>query len=113
VLLGPRREIHIIDPNDVDDKLGAALMRFPEVRELEVTVQLAETPGREAWTQLCARLRTLPHLQKLELGGTGLTDEAMAQFANHPRSCVAPPSSKVASLPRSRKPSPRFPGLRT
>jgi hypothetical protein len=79
---GPIREISVYDFEGFDGDLGAALLRMSSLRRVE----LYSTEGTESeWALVCTRLRALPHLEELEIGGRQLTDGAIAPLAGHPR----------------------------
>lgn len=66
------------------DELGAALARFEYLRRLAIFENEDSVPTEADWTTLCARLRTLPHLEEIELGGAQITDAALSRLAGHP-----------------------------
>ena len=63
--------------------LGAALSRFPELRDLSVSDLYDDGPTEAEWTRFCGRLLTIPNLERLEIGGSWLTDAAIAPLAHH------------------------------
>jgi hypothetical protein len=83
---GPIEEIIIGYPEKFrGDALGAALARFPRLRYFCVE-ELDEKGLTESdWTLLCRRLRDLPQLEEVELGGPTLTNAALAPLAGHPK----------------------------
>ncbi len=66
------------------DNLGAALARFPELRFFGVFENEDTGPGESEWTALCRRLRALPRLEEIELGGSWITDAAIEPLGGHP-----------------------------
>lgn len=82
---GPMRAISIYDPEAFRGDLGAALARFPELQRVSVDGSEGEKYPTEAeWMLLCTRLQSLPQLKEIVLGGTWVTDEAIAPLAHHP-----------------------------
>src|SRR5690606_32432855 len=62
--------------------LGAALLRFPELKKLTVY----ENDSNPAdYKLLCQRIRRLPDLEEVELGGQQLTSDGLAELAGHPK----------------------------
>jgi len=107
----PIREIHVYDFEAFRGDLGAALARFPHLRRVTVFT-MEESPAESEWTLLCTRLRTLPELEEIEIGGYWLTDAAIAPLAGHPqlRSITIPyarltvgSAPTFASMPRLSK----------
>lgn len=64
--------------------LGAELLRFTSLREVAIEDTMAPGPGADQWRQLCTRLRMLPKLRELEIGGDQLNDDSLAPLAGHP-----------------------------
>jgi len=81
---GPIREIHIHDFEAFHGDLGAALARFPNMRRVSVFDSGLDLPTESEWTSFCTRLRALPRLEEIELGGAWVTDRAIAPLAGHP-----------------------------
>ena len=83
---GPMRSIRIYEPDAFRGDLGGALARFPELERISVDGSVGENyPTEVDWTLLCTRLRSLTQLKEIELGGTWVTDAAIAPLAGHPR----------------------------
>jgi len=82
---GPIREIGIFDPEGFRGDLGAALLRFPGLRVVEVHDLNTPIPSEKEWELLCRRLRELPDLETLHLKGQWITDAAIAPLSTHPR----------------------------
>lgn len=78
---GSIREIHVYECEAFCGDLGAALARFPKLRR--VTVFDDSVPESD-WTFFCKSLRKLPRLKEIGLGGSGVTDEAIAPLSGHP-----------------------------
>ena len=82
---GPIRDIKIYEPDAFRGDLGVALARFPELQRVSVDGSVGENYPTEAnWTLLCTRLRSMTQLKEVELGGTWVTDAAIAPLAGHP-----------------------------
>lgn len=81
---GPIEEIHIGYPESFRGDLGAALARFPRLRRFSIIENEDSGPTEADWTLLCARLRTLPNLEEIELGGSWITDAAITPLSGHP-----------------------------
>lgn len=79
---GPIREIHIYECEAFCGDLGAALARFPNLRCVTV---FDDSITESEWTFFCKRLRALPRLEEIGLGGSWVTDAAIAPLATHPR----------------------------
>jgi hypothetical protein len=107
---GTIREIQIMDPEGFRGDLGAALLRFPGLRSVTVHDYYDLKAPREAeWKLLFTRLRSLPNLEELNLGGRGISDAAVTPLAGHPTlrairvrySELTPESAKIfRTLPR-------------
>jgi hypothetical protein len=82
---GPIEKIGVYYFEKFQGDLGAGLARFPELREVIVHENEIDGPTEAEWRLLCTRLRTLPHLERLEIGGPHLTDESIAPLAGHPQ----------------------------
>ena len=78
---GPIQEIDVYYFEAFHGDLGAAFARFPSLRRVEV---FDNFPTEPEWTHLCAKLRELPRLEEIELGGAWITDAAIAPLAGHP-----------------------------
>jgi hypothetical protein len=75
-------EIHIYYHEGFRGDLGAALLRFPELKKLTVS----ETDSHLAdYKLLCLRIRELPELEEMELGGAHITSDALLPLAGHPK----------------------------
>jgi hypothetical protein len=82
---GPLESIHIYYPEGFrGDDLGAALARFPKLRDFGVFENDSGRPTEADWIKLCARLRRLSDMEKLNMGGEELTDSAIAELSGHP-----------------------------
>ena len=81
---GPIRDIVVYDFERFRGDLGAAFARFPSLRRVEVIASYDAFPTEAEWTHFCVRLRELPRLEEIELGGTWITDAAIAPLAGHP-----------------------------
>jgi hypothetical protein len=82
---GPIRELHVYYCEAFTGDLGAALSRFPNLRSVTVFENEPDVPTEADMALLCKRLRTFPHLEELELGGSWVTDAAIAPLAGHPK----------------------------
>jgi len=82
---GSISDISIYDPQAFRGDLGTALARFPELRRVSVDGCIGPYPTEADWTLLCTRLRSFPQLKEIELGGTWVTDAAIAPLAGHPQ----------------------------
>lgn len=75
-------EIQIYYHEGIRGDLGAALLRFPDLKKLTVF----ETDSHLAdYKLLCQRIRQLPDLEEIELGGSQLTSDDIAPLAGHPK----------------------------
>ena len=81
---GQIRDIHIYYFEAFRGDLGAVLARFPELRRVTVFENEPNSPTESQWTLLASRLRALPRLEEIELGGAWVTDAAIAPLAGHP-----------------------------
>ncbi len=81
---GPIEEINVYTFEAFHGDLGAAFARFPHLRRVTVTDNEHDLPTEAEWTKLCTRLRALPNLESIELGGGRLTDAAISPLAGHP-----------------------------
>ena len=81
---GPIEFIGIYYPENIRGDLGATLRRFPHLRRFTFFENEDDFPTEADMTLLCTRLRSLPKLEEIELGGGQLTDAALAQLAGHP-----------------------------
>lgn len=84
LLRGPIENIEIYDPVRIRGDLGAALARFPRLRQLRMVDDGYDVTDAD-WTKLCRSLRQLPGLEELQLSSSNLTDAAIAPLAGHPR----------------------------
>jgi hypothetical protein len=83
---GPMHDIHIYYPESIDgDALGKALARFPSLRNFTVEETGADRSKEADWKSLCRRLRLMPQLEVVELGGDRLADAAIEGLQGHPR----------------------------
>jgi len=82
---GPIREVHVFYCEAFTGDLGAALQRFPGLRRVTVSENEPDVPTEADWKLLCMRLRSLPQLEEVELGGAWITDAAIAPLAGHPK----------------------------
>ncbi|RBP46212.1 hypothetical protein DES53_102598 [Roseimicrobium gellanilyticum] len=78
-------EIHIYYPEDIRGDLGAALLKFGELRKLVVFENEEHLPAEASYKLLCQRLRSSKNLEELELGGGQITSDALAPLAGHPK----------------------------
>ena len=78
------QEIRIRSFEAFSGDLGSEFARFPDLRRVIVEEPGGYLPTESEWTHLCARLRELPHLEEIELGGMWVTDAAIAPLAGHP-----------------------------
>jgi hypothetical protein len=81
---GSIQDVHIYYFEAFRGDLGAALARFPDLRRVTVIDNEQDLPTESEWTLLCTRLRTIPHLEEIEIGGAWVTDAAIAPLAGHP-----------------------------
>jgi hypothetical protein len=82
---GPLRDVHIYYPEAFQgDKLGAALLRLPELRHLTVKEVDPSRPTEADWKLLFTRLRSAPNLETLDIGGDRITEDALTPLAGHP-----------------------------
>lgn len=81
---GPIREIEIIDPHAFHGDPGSALLRFPRVEHVVFYQSDPTLPAEAEYQRFCQGLRQLPKLERLDLTGGELTDEAIAPLAGHP-----------------------------
>jgi hypothetical protein len=82
IFRGSIKEIHIYYHEGFRNELGAALLRFPELKKLTIS----ETdPHKGDYKLLCESIRRLPNLEDLELGGAQLNDDAIVSLASHPK----------------------------
>lgn len=79
---GPIEDITVYDFEGFEGDLGAVLLRVRSLRRVEL---YAWEPSGRDWETLCTRLRALPHLEELTIGGPQFTDRALAPLAGHPR----------------------------
>ncbi|QIF02659.1 hypothetical protein [Roseimicrobium sp. ORNL1] len=82
ILRGDIPEIHIYYHEGFRNELGAALLRFPELKKLTLH---ENSPHSGDYKLLCESIRRLPKLEELELGGDQLSDDAIASLAGHPK----------------------------
>jgi hypothetical protein len=82
---GPIEQIDVYYFEKFHGDLGAALARFPVLRRVTVFDDEEDGPTESEWTLLCTRLRALPQLETLRLGGDYLTNESIAPLAGHPQ----------------------------
>jgi hypothetical protein len=80
---GPIRGITIYEPHLARGDVGAALLRFPHLRQ--VSIGDAHSFKESDWTLLCRRLRVLPELEEVELEGNEVTDASIVPLSGHPR----------------------------
>ena len=88
---GSIEEINVYNFEAFCGDLGAAFARFPDLRRVKVFDDEPHFPTESEWALLCARLRALPNLEKIEFGGSWLTDAAIDPLAGHPsvrRICI-------------------------
>ena len=81
---GPIEEINVYYFEAFHGDLGAAFARFPHLRRVTVVDNKDTLPTEAEWTKLCTRLRALPNLESIELGGAWITDTALGPLAGHP-----------------------------
>jgi hypothetical protein len=82
---GPIRDFRIYEFLEFHGDLGSELARFQNLRRVMVeNNDYSNLPTESEWTLLCTRLRTLPHLEEVTLGGVSVTDAAIAPLAGHP-----------------------------
>ncbi|HSI63254.1 MAG TPA: hypothetical protein VLE43_09040 [Candidatus Saccharimonadia bacterium] len=83
---GPITDIHVYSSAKLCGDLGAALLRFPGLRRVTIYGDgRYDYLTEEELRLLCERLRTMPALEYLELGGQMLTDDALLELAGHPK----------------------------
>jgi hypothetical protein len=79
---GSIAEIHIYYHEGIRGDLGTALLRFPQLKKLTVY----ENDSNPAdYKLLCQRIRQLPDLEEVELGGQQITSDVLAELAGHPK----------------------------
>jgi hypothetical protein len=82
----PIQEVHVFYFEALCGDLGAALTRFPQLRRVTVvTEEEIGSPTEADWKTLCTKLRSLPHLEKVVLGGAWMTDTSIAPLSGHPQ----------------------------
>ena len=93
---GPIHYISIYEPHAFLSDPGAALARFPNLSHVEVDCDGGTSPTESQWSLLCTRLRSLPDLEEVGLGGDYLNDACIAPLAGHPRlRCVTIESGQI------------------
>jgi hypothetical protein len=68
--------------NPESDALGAALVRFPQLRS--VVIAEWKRGMRADWSKLCAGLRQCRRLEQVAFSSPNLTDSGIAPLAGHP-----------------------------
>lgn len=81
---GSIEEINVYYFQKFHGDLGAAFARFSHLRRVAVEENEQNLPTVAEWTHLCTRLRELPNLESIEIGGAWITDAALAPLAGHP-----------------------------
>jgi hypothetical protein len=82
VFRGSINEIHIYYHEGFRNELGAALLRFPELKKLTIS---ESSPHLGDYKLLCESIRRLPKLEELELAGPHINDDAIALLRGHPK----------------------------
>lgn len=85
VAFRPVSEFEIYYFADLRGDLGAELLRFSGLRRVTIIASDHVGPTESEWTLICTRLRTLPRLEELEIGGPDLTQLAIQPLSGHPR----------------------------
>ncbi|WP_170156950.1 hypothetical protein [Roseimicrobium gellanilyticum] len=80
IFRGSIREMGIYYHEGFRNDLGAALLRFPELKKLEI---FENSSHKGDYKLLCESLRRLRNLEELELGGPQINDDAIASLAGH------------------------------
>jgi len=83
LLFKPVTEFEIFYFEGFYGDLGAELAQFKHLRRLAVCENLAEYPTEPEWKQFCTHLRTLDHLEELQIGGQNLSDAALQPLSGH------------------------------
>jgi hypothetical protein len=81
--LGDITEIGIYYPEGFRGDLGAALLRFRELKKFTVYENEPYAPTESDYKLLCQRLRELPALEEIELGGAQISSDALKPLAGH------------------------------
>jgi hypothetical protein len=82
ILRGDITEIRIYYHEGFRNELGAALLRFPELKKLTIS---ENSPHMGDYKLLCESIRKLPKLEELELRGDRIGDDDIASLAGHPK----------------------------
>ncbi len=82
---GPIDEVHIYYCEGFRSDVGEALGNFPHLRRVTVySNEPEDIPTEAEWALLCTRLRAMPEIEEIELGGRLISDAALAPLAGHP-----------------------------